>query len=131
MNNSGMFSVRTWTTVVAAAAILTCSREVTINNTPLDDRELKSSRHVLVTALARDKQTGTKYNAARSNLDVVGGPPLLLEPVQATITLKGLRPKEVNVLDFFGVPTGRKVKLAGSSFTIDGTHRTYYYEVKR
>ena len=99
--------------------------------TPLDDKDLKFSKHILITALARDKQTGTTYGDDGKRLDVVGGPPLLLEPVKATITLKGLRPKQVNVLDFFGVPTGKKVKLSGATFTIDGTHRTYYYEVKR
>jgi len=54
-----------------------------------------------------------------------------MEPVQATIRLKGAPPAEVNVLDVYRVPTGKKVKLTGNAFTIDGTYRTYYYEVKR
>ena len=41
----------------------------------------------LITALARDRQTGSRYNAARDRLEAVGGPPLLLEPVQANPTI--------------------------------------------
>jgi hypothetical protein len=100
--------------------------------TPLDDEELAQSRHILITAMARDRQTNARYNADASRLEVVGGPPLLMEPVQATLRLGGSPPLEVNVLDVYGVPTGRKVAPgAGGAFTIDGTHRTYYYEVKR
>jgi hypothetical protein len=108
------------------------TRFVSLIFTPLDDAELSKSRHVLITALARDKQTGTKYSADGKTLEAVGGPPLLLEPVEARIRLKGAAPKEVNVLDFFGVPTGRKLKPgADGAFDIDGTHRTYYYEITR
>ena len=38
----------------------------------------------------------------------------------------------VNVLDVYGVPTGTSVKpAADGAFVIDGTYRTYYYEVRR
>jgi len=99
--------------------------------TPLDDQDLEASKHILITALAQDKQTGTQYNEDGTELLSIGGPPLLMEPVQATIRLKGAPPTEANVLDVYGVPTGKKVKLAGNAFTINGTYRTYYYEVKR
>ncbi len=105
---------------------------VSVIFTPLDDVELAESKHVLITALAQDKQTGTEYNPDGTELLKMGGPPLLMEPVQATIRLKGPAPVEVNVLDVYGVPTGRQVELnADGSFHIDGTYATYYYEVKR
>jgi hypothetical protein len=104
---------------------------VSIILTPLDDLALAESRQILVTAMARDRQEGATYSQDGKQLTRLGGPPLLMEPVEARITLKGKPPAEINVLDFFGVPTGRKVKPAGASFKIDGTHRTYYYEVKR
>lgn len=100
--------------------------------TPLDDRPLAESKQILVTAVARDMQTGTKYSEDGKRLLALGGPPLLMEPVQATIKLKGAKPKAVNVLDVYGVPTGQTVKPAtDGSFAISGAHRTYYYEVKR
>jgi hypothetical protein len=51
--------------------------------------------------------------------------------VQATITLKGPAPKSVEVLDIYGVPRGTQVRADGSTFTIDGSYRTYYYHVSR
>jgi hypothetical protein len=100
--------------------------------TPLDNQELTKSKHILITAMARDKQTGTKYNADQSKLLTVGGPPLMMEPVQARIKLKGAKPKEINALDIYGVPTGKKVKISKKgSFKINGTYKTYYYEIKR
>jgi hypothetical protein len=100
--------------------------------TPLDDRPLEESEHVLITALARDKQTGTEYSEDGRTLRTIGGPPLLMEPVQATVRLRGAAPSRVNALDVYGVPTGQSVPVDGDGrFTIDGRFRTYYYEVRR
>jgi len=100
--------------------------------TPLDDADLASSKHVLVTAMARDRQTGTRYSSDGQRLTTIGAPPLLMEPVQATIALKGGAPSAVNVLDVYGVPTGKRVEVnADGSFAISGKYRTFYYEVKR
>ena len=100
--------------------------------TPLDDQPLAQSRHILITALARDKQTGTVYSADGSRLESTGTAPLLLEPVQAVFTLAGAKPTGVRALDAYGVPSGKAVPVAADgSVTIDGTCRSYYYEVKR
>jgi len=114
-----------------AAHITVTTPFVSLLLTALDDKPLAQSRHILITAMARDKQTDARYSPSGESLLEVGKPPLLMEPVQAVIRLMGAPPKEVNVLDFHGVPTGRQVKTDGQSFTLDGTHRTYYYEVKR
>ncbi len=100
--------------------------------TPLDNLDLDQSKHILVTAMARDKQTGSVFNDDWSRLEVVGGPPLLLEPVQATLKLKGDEPSVVRTLDIYGVPTSREVKIEGDgSFRINGLYSTYYYEIRR
>jgi hypothetical protein len=100
--------------------------------TPLDDQPLAQSKHILITALARDKQTGTVYSADGSRLESTGTAPLLLEPVQAVFTLAGAKPTGVRALDAYGVPSGKAVPVAADgSVTIDGTYRSYYYEVKR
>ena len=99
--------------------------------TPLDDMPLIESKHILITAMAQDKQTGTEYNADGTQLLKGGGPPLLLEPVQADITLKGAAPVSVKVVDIYGVPTDKEVKVTGNSFSISGLYETYYYEIKR
>jgi hypothetical protein len=99
--------------------------------TPLDNRPLIDSQHILITALARDKQLGTVYNEDGTELLATGGPPLLLEPVQATISFKGDAVTSVKVVDVYGVPTDRQVDRTGSTFRIDGRYATYYYEVRR
>ncbi|MDB5391789.1 MAG: hypothetical protein JWM11_7435, partial [Planctomycetaceae bacterium] len=97
-----------------------------------DNQDLAKSRHILITAMARDKLPGTEYNADFSRLIKVGGPPLLMEPVQATIQLAGNRPVSVKPLDFYGVPKSENIALDKSAaFRIDGRFQTYYYEVKR
>ncbi|MFW6189461.1 MAG: beta-galactosidase [Planctomycetota bacterium] len=99
--------------------------------TPLDDRPLAESEHILITAMARDKQSGAEYNADGTELLKTGKPPLLLEPVQATLELKGPEVSSVKVVDMYGVPTDRQVEREGNRFRIDGRYATYYYEVKR
>jgi hypothetical protein len=59
-----------------------------------------------------------------------GGPPILLEPVKATVTI-GNRPIErVNILDHDGRRTERTVPVKDGQFTLDGTRdKAIYYEV--
>lgn len=99
--------------------------------TPLDDKPLEQSAHILITAMAKDKQTGTEYNADGTQLIKAGGPPLLMEPVEAEITLAGKAPTSVRTLDVYGVPTETKVPTSGNTFSIDGRYQAYYYEVRR
>ncbi|UCD50744.1 MAG: hypothetical protein JSW27_24880 [Phycisphaerales bacterium] len=99
--------------------------------TPLDHRPLVESAHILITALARDKQYGTVYNTDGTELLDTGGPPLLLEPVRATIVLKGAPVASVKAVDVYGVPTDRQLEHADNTIRIDGRYATYYYEIKR
>jgi hypothetical protein len=100
--------------------------------TPLDDVPLVDSRKILITAMARDKQSGAEFDADWARLRQVGGPPLLMEPVQATILLAGSAPASVQPLDGHGLPIGQAIPVAGDgSFSIDGRHQAYYYAVQR
>ena len=99
--------------------------------TSLDDRPIAQSAHILITALARDRQTGASYSADGSRLEEVGGPPLLLEPVQARITFKGAAITSARAVDIDGVPRAVEVERSGNTIAIDGRYATYYYEVRR
>lgn len=100
--------------------------------TPLDNLELEQSKHILITAMARDMQTGTEYSSDLKTLTKMGQPPLLMEPVRATITIDGRSPTSVRPVDFFGVPRDEEIPVASDGrFTIDGRWQTYYYEVRR
>lgn len=105
---------------------------VSILFTPLDDAPLADSGHILITAMVRDMQTNTKYSEDGKQLLTIGGPPLLMEPVQATLKFQGTVPRTVKVVDVYGVPTETTVPVGkDGSFTIGGEYQTYYYEVKR
>ena len=99
--------------------------------TPLDDEPLVDSQHILITAVAQDKQAGTSYNGSGTTLNSVGGPPLYLQPVQATITLGGNAIESVKSVDIYGVPTSTELPLAGNTFTINGNYTSIYYEINR
>jgi hypothetical protein len=99
--------------------------------TPLDDQPLALSKHILITALGRDKQTGAKYSDDGTKLLSVGTAPLLLEPVQASIKIAGSAPVKVRPLDHYGVPMKSTVDVKDGVISIDGRSRAYYYEVRR
>lgn len=93
-----------------------------------------SSPEVLLTAVARAQNTGMRWEAGSRRLLDAGGPPVMVEPVEATVRLK--RPR--------GKTTVRPLRLDGSEgpplevavdgdgtcrFTIGGAHRTLYYSI--
>jgi len=98
--------------------------------TPLDDQPLGQSSHVLITALAQDRQLGAVYSADGFTLQKLGGPPLYLEPVQATLTFKGASLTSARAVDQHGVPTATEIERSDQTITIDGRYATYYYEVR-
>ena len=97
--------------------------------TALDDQPLATSQHILVTAMSRTRQYGAQFSTDGSRITAIGGEPLMMEPVQATITLKNGTVVSVDVLDVYGVPTGRQVAASGNTFTIDGRYATVYYQI--
>ncbi len=101
--------------------------------TSLDDRPIAESEHLVVTALARDRQTGARYSSDGSRLEEVGGPPLLLEPVQARLRI-GWSEGDISFrpLDPLGVPVNIEVERdADGWFVLDGRYRAYAYEIRR
>lgn len=97
--------------------------------TALDGLPLAESGAVLVTALGRDLQTGAAYAEDGSTLLAVGGPPLLLEPIQATLGF-ARTPLTVTALDVYGVPQeALDEAIEGDTVVIDGRFRTAWYLV--
>jgi hypothetical protein len=117
--------------ILPGVSVKTTTPFVSLLFTPLDNRVLTESRHVLITAMARDRQTGARYNPDESKLLLVGGPPLLMEPVQADIRFSNRRPEIVRPLDVYGVPKEEALPVTdGGTFRIDGRYAAYYYEVR-
>ncbi len=97
--------------------------------TSLDDQPLTRSRRILLTAVARAENTGQVYNPSRTTLLDEGRSPILMEPVEAKVTLKGVRATRVHVLDHRGRRTGRTLPITNGAFTI-GNERTFWYEIE-
>jgi hypothetical protein len=89
---------------------------------------LANARSVLVTAIARERNTGMVYSASRA-VPQLGKAPILLEPVSGSIAFKR-KPLKVVLLDHDGKRTDRTAKLDGSTLALDGTvDQTPFYEV--
>lgn len=102
--------------------------------TSLDDLPIADSAHLLVTAMARDRQTGARYSADGARLEAVGGPPLLIEPVRARLRLgSGWSGDAVGrPLDALGVPVETGLERTPDGwFVIDGRYRAFAYEIRR
>ncbi|MCP4639190.1 MAG: hypothetical protein GY851_02085, partial [bacterium] len=94
------------------------------------DRDITSSRTLLVVALARARNTGMKFSESEDEVVERGKAPILLEPVKATIAISGRGVRKVNVLDHDGRRTDRTISATTGRFTIDGARdRTIYYEI--
>ena len=91
---------------------------------------LADAHTALVSAVARNCNAGFKVMAFDGRVVDNGKPPIMLEPVKATITIAGRPIAAVNVLDHDGKQTGKTLNVAGDTFTIDGAEdKTLYYEV--
>ena len=91
------------------------------------DEALASGRAVLLTAIARARNTGMKI-FGQVLLDR-GQPPILMEPVEASITFKR-QGATVHILDHDGRRTGRTVPVQNGVVQIDtGRDRTCWYLV--
>jgi hypothetical protein len=100
---------------------------------------IESARKLLVVAIARARNAGMRLNDAEDAVLERGGPPVLMEPVKATIAIgrpgagPGGRPDvpTVILLDHDGLPTDRTIPVRDGTFEIDGERdRTPYYLVR-
>jgi hypothetical protein len=99
--------------------------------TALDkDETVARGKRALITAVARQSNTGFKYFTPDNRVLDNGQAPILLEPVKATIHIKGRRISTVRLLDHAGRRTKRTLEVGGGRFTIDGAKdKTLYYEI--
>jgi hypothetical protein len=99
--------------------------------TALERKEdLAGCKRALITVLARQSNTGFTYFTVDNKVLKNGGPPILLEPVKATVNIAGRPIAAVNVLDHDGRRTDRTLAVTDGRFTLDGAKdKAIYYEV--
>jgi hypothetical protein len=107
------------------------SRFAAIYVTAPDPRgRVVDSRRLLITALARARNTAMKFSPGGGELLDRGHGPVLMEPVAASITFQGRRVVEVRLLDHDGRRTAKTLTTVEGQFTLDGRRdQTPYYEV--
>jgi len=94
------------------------------------DASLKTGNTALISAFARNSNSGFSYFTLDQKIISNGQGPILMEPVKATVTFTGRNVTAVNLLDHDGKETGNTIPVNHGSFTIDGTtDKTPYYEV--
>ncbi|MBI5387915.1 MAG: beta-galactosidase [Verrucomicrobia bacterium] len=87
---------------------------------PEQEGKVATSRRLLVTALARARNTGMKFSVSGDELLDKGKGPVVMEPVKATIALAGRRVTEVRLLDHDGRRTEKTVPVTNGQFILDG-----------
>jgi hypothetical protein len=96
------------------------------------DQDLEESERILVTTVARARNTGMEYNAAGDTLISKGEMPLLLEPVQLELQSEQLREATVVVLDHLGRKTEAEIGVSNTTVFLDGgEHKTMYYLIEK
>lgn len=103
-----------------------------VTATSLDDKSLATSGSILLVTVARAENSGQVWNSGHTRITAWGGGPILIEPVVASVTLKGIKDRFVHVLNHQGQRTGITVPTqntaAGLTFKV-GTQSTYWYEI--
>jgi hypothetical protein len=95
------------------------------------DKAIKESGRILITTIARAKNTGMKYNDDRTELLEVGEAPLLLEPVMVNLEMKRKGKFIVSVLDHLGRKTGQTIQPKGkNSNWMELKHKAFYYLIE-
>lgn len=95
------------------------------------DGTLAASRELLITAIARARNTNAKVSPDGTRLLVPGEGPVRMEPVSAEITIRRAGKIRVLALDQAGRETGKELPVERGRFSIDGARdRTPYYLVE-
>ncbi|MBN2327983.1 MAG: beta-galactosidase [Candidatus Omnitrophica bacterium] len=95
------------------------------------DETLASTRSVLITAIARARNTNMKFNKEENELLSEGGGPILMEPVKASITIRKEGSPTVFLLNHDGLKTERTLPIQDGVVEIDGARdKTPYYLIQ-
>ena len=99
--------------------------------TSLDKKQgLNKCQRILITTMARAKNTGMEFNPDTTALTNLGKAPILLEPVDVIITLTRKELPTVYVLDHGGNRTGQTIPVYNNVVMLDGKkQQAIYYEI--
>ncbi len=95
------------------------------------DKSIADSRRILVTTMARAKNSGMEYDQNHTELLKVGESPILLEPVKMTLAFQNARKPKVTILDHLGNRTQKTIEQTNGKWTLDSSKtKAIYYLVE-
>ena len=118
---------------LADCEIRTSNRIASVLVTPCDGKPLKESRHVLITAVGRTRNTRMAYSRGGQRLISIGTTPILLEGVKGTVTLKRPGRCTVTALSPYGYKTAEVTATVEAGRTVipmTGRNKAAYYELR-
>ncbi len=118
---------------LADCQISTSNRCASILVASWDGKPLKESRHILITAVGRSRNTDMAYSRGGQRLIAIGKPPVLLEGVRGTVRLARSGPCTVAALSPYGYKTADVRAIVESGATVvplDGRNKAAYYDVQ-
>ena len=118
---------------LADCEIATSNRIASVLVSSWDGRVLKDSRHILIAAVGRTRNTNMAYSRGGQRLIAIGKPPVLLEGVRGTVTLKRTGKCTVTALSPHGYKTVAVTPRTAAGRTVipmTGSNKAAYYEVK-
>src|SRR5207302_2049640 len=83
------------------------------------DQPIAQAKSLLITAVARTRNTGMRYARSGTKLEDIGKAPLLVEGVRAAIAIEHAGKATVTVLDHDGRETKKTLPANGGRFTVD------------
>jgi hypothetical protein len=117
---------------LSACEIVSDNVIAAIHVTSWDGRPLTESKHILITATARTRNTDMSYSRGGQRLIAIGKEPLVCEGVRGTVALKRSGKATVTALDPYGYPTGPvQAEMRDGRLTIplDGHNHALFYDV--
>ncbi len=96
------------------------------------DQTIESGSRLLLTTIARGKNSGMRYNEDGIELYEVGEAPVLMEPVSLELRFSREETPMLHILDHSGIRTGKTIQPESNGiFRINGGETsTIYYEIE-
>ncbi len=113
--------------------ITSSNKAASILVTSWDGKPLKESKHILITAVGRSRNTGMAYTRGGQRLLDLGKSPVLLEGVKGSVTLNRTGRCTVTALSPNGYKTAEITPATDAGkivIPITGENKAAYYEVK-
>ena len=113
--------------------IRTSNRCASILVTSWDDRPLSQSRHILITAVGRSRNTDMAYSRGGQRLLAIGKSPVLLEGVRGSVTFGRKGKCVVTALSPYGYKTSDVSPSTADGkiiIPLEGRNQAAYYDVR-